>query len=240
MSIKQNINLDKIEKVISFGCSWSDYMFGTDVVYGEYLAKELNSEYLHHGIGCGSNDRIWRRFFEYGRNGFLDETTLITIQWTELERKEMFSAFGDEIVGGQHQDDYNKTGYHEVCKHLDGYLYKFKHDAYSWVYNKPMRKYMYHHTNYNLSREYSLDLWKNYNYSIKNYCELNNIPLIFISHRSYNEYHKESENEYFHFIDVDNIYRHNPRIMEDGNDDFAHTSTKGHELVAFEILNKIK
>ena len=82
MSIKQNINLDKIEKVISFGCSWSDYMFGTDVVYGEYLAKELNSEYLHHGIGCGSNDRIWRRFFEYGRNGFLDETTLITIQWT--------------------------------------------------------------------------------------------------------------------------------------------------------------
>ena len=60
---------------------------------------------------------------------------------------------------------------------------------------------MYHHTNCNLSRKYSLDLWKNYNYSIKNYCDII-IFLNFYIHRSYNEYHKESENEYFHFIDV--------------------------------------
>tara|TARA_Y100001938_G_scaffold65782_1_gene91359 strand:- start:4991 stop:5716 length:726 start_codon:yes stop_codon:yes gene_type:complete len=241
MSNKQKIKLSKIKKVISFGCSLSDYMFGTEKVYGEYVSEKLNAKYLHHGIGCGSNDRIWRRFFEYAREGTLDETTLVTIQWTELLRIEMFTALSHLNHGGKHQDQYStKTGFPEVCEHLDGWLHKYKIDSYTWTSDVNMRKQMHNHTNNNLSDEYSMSLWKNYDYSIKNYCKLKNIPLLFIKHKGYNKYINETDSEYFNFININDIYRQNPRIAKDNSEDFAHMSTKGHELVSKKILNKIK
>ena len=54
----------KIDKVFTFGCSLSDYMWKVTKPYGQYVSEELNAEYIHEGAGCGSNERIFRKFFQ--------------------------------------------------------------------------------------------------------------------------------------------------------------------------------
>jgi len=45
-----------MKKVAVTGCSFSDYTF-VDKVYGEWIAEQLNIEYLHLARGIGSNHR---------------------------------------------------------------------------------------------------------------------------------------------------------------------------------------
>ena len=80
----------KIDKVFTFGCSLSDYMWKVTKPYGQYVSEELNAEYIHEGAGCGSNERIFRKFFQYIREGSINTSTLVTLQFTELTRGELW------------------------------------------------------------------------------------------------------------------------------------------------------
>lgn len=242
---KQIIKRDSIKKVISFGCSASDYMFGTNKVYGEVLANELGVHYYHHGVGCGSNHRMWRRFFKYAVNGKLNENTLITIQWTELTREEVFTRISSNIKYFQpvENEDYyekGKNGTPDTCHHLDGLLFKYKWDEWN---NKPypINEYMKIKTDNMLSDKWSFELWKNWEFSIFDYCKNNNIPLVMMNSQNYNNYNIYKQEEcYFNVVEYQDIFNSHPRIMENGEEDYAHMSTEGHEVLGNRILNKLE
>ena len=70
-------------KVIVGGCSVSDYTGAeVDRVYGEILSERLNAEYIHHGSGCGSNYRMWRKITNLIMNGEISDKDLIIMQYT--------------------------------------------------------------------------------------------------------------------------------------------------------------
>lgn len=242
---KQIIKRDSIKKVISFGCSASDYMFGTNKVYGEVLANELGVHYYHHGVGCGSNHRMWRRFFKYAVNGKLNENTLITIQWTELTREEVFTRISSYIKYFQpvENEDYyekDKNGNPDTCHHLDGLLFKYKWDMWD---DKPypINEYMKIKTDNMLSDKWSFELWKNWEFSIFDYCKNNNIPLVMMNSKNYNNYNIYKQEEcYFNVVNYQDIFNSHPRIMENGEKDYAHMSTEGHEVLGNRILNKLE
>lgn len=79
-------------KLIVGGCSVSDR---TEVqeCYGEILARRLNVEYIHHGAGCGSNYRIWRKITTDVINNNICAGDLVIVQYTEITRQEFWSSF---------------------------------------------------------------------------------------------------------------------------------------------------
>jgi len=242
---KQKIDISKIKKVFTFGCSFSDYMFGTDIVYGEKLAELLNAEYYHHGIGCGSNHRIWRRFFNYAQKETFDETTLVTIQWTEMIRKEIF--WGMPLYSGVqkdiNEDCFDENGSHECVPHHDGVLFKYKYDSWTWHQEWPaVSDHMKSISKNCLSSQWSLELFKCYHFNIKEYCKSHNIPLVLIGHKNYQDNHNGQivDDTFFNVAHVDKLAYKHPRIMANLEEDYAHMSTEGHIEFAKTIINKIK
>lgn len=244
---KQKIDISKIKKVFSFGCSFSDYMLDTEIVYGEKLAELLDAKYYHHGIGCGSNHRIWRRFFDYAQNGTFDETTIVTVQWTELIRQEVF--WGMPIDEGKFenkktQDSYTVSGGSaDTVKHHDGILFKFKHDSWTWHERYPdVANHMKYISENCLSNKWSHELWSCYDFNIREYCKAHNIPLVFIGHKSYQDDSNGQflNDTFFNIVHVDKIAKEHPRKMSDLTEDYAHMSTEGHIKFAKKILNKLE
>lgn len=242
---KQKIDISKIKKVFSFGCSFSDYMFGTDIVYGEKLAELLNAEYYHHGIGCGSNQRIWRRFFDYAQKETFDETTLVTVQWTEMIRTELFWAtpIDKNIPLQKHQDWFDEKGSADSVPHQDGVLFKFKHDSWTWHQEWPdVADHMKNISENCLSTKWSHELWSCYDFNIREYCKRHNIPLVLIGNKNYqnNEKGQFLNDNFFNIVHVDKIAREHPRKMLNLTQDYAHMSTEGHIKFAKKILNKLE
>ena len=203
------------------------------------MATTLNAEYIHHGVGCGSNHRIWRRFFDYAQKGLLNETTLVTIQWTEVIRSELFWAHPLDNSSIQDQDSFTKEfGFHDSVSHLDGTLFKFKTDAWKWHGEYPdVANHMRDFTNNCLSDKWSSELLNCYDFNIREYCKSNNVPLVLIDLKAYQI--EEIKDNYLNVVSVDEIAKQNPRIMEDGREDYAHMSTKGHKLFSEKILKQI-
>jgi|14BtaG_2_1085337.scaffolds.fasta_scaffold02349_4 hypothetical protein len=243
---KQNIDISKINTVITFGCSFSDYMYDAETIYGEVVAKRLNAKYLHHGVGGGSNHRMWRVFFDYARKGLLNENTLVTVQWTDLIRKEILSGIPvdywldlDIKEASRNQNSYDKEyGSDDVVTHNGGTLFKFKLESHKWHTDFPeVQKYMELTEKNFVSEKWSHELYNNYNFSIKEYCKHNNIPLVFIRNINYNAYQKNDS--YFNEIESSTIHSENPITDKDGKLDLAHMNTEGHEKLGKKILDKL-
>lgn len=238
---KQKIQKNNIEDVFSFGCSVSDYMFGTEKVYGEILSEKLDLKYHHYGFGGGSNHKIWRKFFKNAQLGNFNYKTLITIQWTDLHRTEFFSKFLEKDthhLNIANSDEYynKKSGAPLASVHLDGFLVNYKWDSWNW-YPSPVRDYMKLHTNNMISDEWSYELWKIYEFTIFEYCKNNNIPLIILNGRSYNNFNIYTQGScYFNVVDYQDLLYSHPRIDEINQIDNSHMSTDGHELLSERIL----
>jgi hypothetical protein len=79
-----------MSKLIVAGCSVSDYT-NVKKVWGEYLAEQLNYEYVHEAAGCGSNYRMWRVLTTHILNGNITANDTVVVQYTTLERNEFWS-----------------------------------------------------------------------------------------------------------------------------------------------------
>jgi hypothetical protein len=78
-----------MSKLIVAGCSVSDYT-NVKKVWGEYLAEQLNYEYVHEAAGCGSNYRMWRVLTTHILNGNITANDTVVVQYTTLERNEFW------------------------------------------------------------------------------------------------------------------------------------------------------
>ena len=81
-------------KLIVAGCSVSDYT-RVDTVYGKILADSIGYDYVHHGAGCGSNYRIWKKLTQMLMSGDLTDCDIVLVQYTQIDRREFWS---DTIV----------------------------------------------------------------------------------------------------------------------------------------------
>jgi hypothetical protein len=80
-----------IKKLFVFGCSLSDRT-DVDHSYGDILKTIGNfDEYIHEGAGVGSNDRIYRKIYNYITNKTLTPKDTIIIQLTQTFREEVIS-----------------------------------------------------------------------------------------------------------------------------------------------------
>ena len=118
-----------MNKLVVAGCSVSDYT-KVDKVWGEYVAKHLELEYMHLAVGCGSNSRIWRLLTTHIRNGTITSDDTVLVQYTTLERTEFWSALTDE----RHMRD----------SYTEGSVIRFKSDLHTWysgIESKLMKMY---------------------------------------------------------------------------------------------------
>jgi hypothetical protein len=118
-----------MNKLVVAGCSVSDYT-KVDKVWGEYVAKHLELEYMHLAVGCGSNSRIWRLLTTHIRNGTITSDDTVLVQYTAFERTEFWSALTDE----RHMRD----------SYTEGSVIRFKSDShtlYSGIESKLMKMY---------------------------------------------------------------------------------------------------
>ena len=220
-----------IEKVISFGCSFSDYMRCIDKTYGEYVAEELGVEYIHEGSGAGSNQRIFRKFFEYLKNGTINENTLVTLQFTQVGRDELwFHSLDGEKV------DNETTTMNFIEPYEDGGVFKYKWDTHTWgiYFNEDLLRILKDKTDFCLNDNFEIEKSENMAYSIVEICKSKNIPFVFLdgSYSGYMEFDKSD----IKVVKYDDIRKKHPAIRPDGSKDELHTSQDGMNEIAKRIL----
>ena len=226
----------KIDKVFTFGCSLSDYMWKVTKPYGQYVSEELNAEYIHEGAGCGSNERIFRKFFQYIREGSINTSTLVTLQFTELTRGELwfYNVVESNVAGYD-------GGMDRIEKYDSGGIFKYKWDSYKWNTEKALSKIMKDKTDYCLNEKFQKENSLNMIYSIIEICKLKKIPFIIIN-SNYNTPYKDFKNDNeLNVISVRDIQRNYPTFFKHTEEfDYSHLSQEGHIKLANRILSKIK
>ena len=224
------------KRVITFGCSFSDYMWKVDTPYGKQLANHFRCEYIHEGCGSGSNARIFRKFFNYIREGLINEETLVTLQFTEIGRDEMWI----NTIEGSCIHGYD-GGMDMVEIFDDGGIYKYKWNSYEWNDNKSVVKLMKDKTDYCYSYEFYKQQSKNMIYSIIEICKYKKIPFIVLRGNYSNGYEDFSLFGDIPIVDYEDIRLKYPTKMRNSDeDDYSHISQEGMNHLFYKILNKIE
>ena len=74
-------------KLITFGCSFTDYSWPT---WADIIALDLDCEYENWAIGGGGNQQIARRILYRDQEFGWKDTDLIMVQWTSITREDRF------------------------------------------------------------------------------------------------------------------------------------------------------
>ena len=74
-------------KLITFGCSFTDYSWPT---WSDIMALDLDCEYENWAIGGGGNQQIARRVLYRDQEFGWHDTDLVMIQWTSITREDRF------------------------------------------------------------------------------------------------------------------------------------------------------
>lgn len=208
-------------KLIVAGCSVSDYT-NVKKVWGEYLAEQLNYEYIHEAAGCGSNHRMWRVLTNQILSRSITSNDTIVVQYTTLERTEFWSSIVEN------------NWLREPA--FNGDIIRFKTGSHSWhsgVESKLMKIYE-RFINIDFETEKFINnqmmfqcLAKEYN--IKN--------LYFVKVGGYGLEDLKLINQYKdNFFDYSDIFN---KIENHINGDPHHLSDYGHKLLANKIFNNV-
>jgi hypothetical protein len=218
-------------KVIVGGCSVSDYTGAeVDRVYGEILSERLNAEYIHHGSGCGSNYRMWRKITNLIMNGEISDKDLIIMQYTEVVRDEFWSA---EIQTRKENiyDGHGKIKLRET-EHF-GDIVKWK--AFLYGVSLEEKQFFRLKEKYFTSIDFDLERFSYHHYMFHNMVTSKNIKVVYIVPTGYMGGY--SKNKVEHFNKNGEIHISNNLHFDDTNsqyllNDKCHFSQLGHEYVA--------
>lgn len=211
-------------KLIVAGCSVSDYT-NVKKVWGEYLAEQLNYEYVHEAAGCGSNYRMWRVLTTHILNGNITPDDTVIVQYTTLERNEFWSpivendwlrdpAFGGDIIrfkSGSHA--WAKGSEKKLMKMYERFIgIEFEHE-----------KFINNHIAFQcLAKEYNI----------------HNLYFVHVGSYGFNRKDHPTiskyKNNFFKYSDIFN------KSENHITNDPSHLSNIGHELLSTMIYNKIK
>ena len=112
------------------GCSFSDYT-RVKKVYGLYLSKIINYDYLHLARGGSSNDRSWFVSARAILNGQLKKDDILIVQYTDPFRKLLASQPPYAPVHGCDPGDPGRIETHST-PYGDAYTTDFKMHSHQW------------------------------------------------------------------------------------------------------------
>ena len=209
-----------MKKLVVAGCSVSDYT-KVDKVWGEYVAKHLELEYMHLAVGCGSNSRMWRYLTTHIRNGTITSDDTVLVQYTTLERTEFWSALIDE----PHMRD---------C-YTNGSVLRFKFDSHTWhngIESKLMKMYEQF-----IGIEFEQEKFINNHIAFqclaKEY-NIHNLYFVKVGNYGFNgEDHPTISKYKDNFLNYNNIFDNKKYHLKG---DPGHLSTKGHTILADSVI----
>lgn len=218
-----------MRKLFVAGCSVSDYT-KVEKVYGEYLSEKLNCDYVHEGAGCGSNWRIWRKITNYILNGELTSNDLLVVQYTTIERKEVWSKENYKMNNEKIllREDY-KDG---------GNLVRFKVGSYDWQQIDYEKKFFNLYENCFLSIDYEREVFKTQNLMFQTMLKYFNIPTVFLGY--YLSLNKNTMDLLPEF--KKNSYVEIPHVLDRKyclENDWWHLNDLGHQMVADKLYEYI-
>ena len=209
-----------MNKLVVAGCSVSDYT-KVDKVWGEYVAKHLELEYMHLAVGCGSNSRMWRYLTTHIRNGTITSDDTVLVQYTTLERTEFWSALIDE----PHMRD---------C-YTNGSVLRFKFDSHTWhngIESKLMKMYE-QFIDIEFEQEKFINNHIAFQCLAKEY-NIHNLYFVKVGNYGFNgEDHPTISKYKDNFLNYNNIFDNKKYHLKG---DPGHLSTKGHTILADSVI----
>lgn len=162
-------------KLIVAGCSVSDRT-RVDTAYGEILADSIGCDYVHHGAGCGSNYRIWKKLTQMLMSGNLTDCDIVLVQYTTLERREFWS---DTIVPDYLR--YSLKDKNMVLRELnnDGHIVRYKSNLYGL--GKIEEKFLKMYEKYFVNYDYERELFETNHFLFHNTMEKYGIKIFYIT-----------------------------------------------------------
>jgi|TARA_B110000977_G_scaffold84787_1_gene113227 hypothetical protein len=209
-------------KLIVAGCSVSDYT-NVKKVWGEYLAEQLNYEYVHEAAGCGSNYRMWRVLTTHILNGNITPDDTVIVQYTTLERNEFWSP----II----EDDYLRDLQH------DGNIIRFKSGSHTWAkgFEKKLMKLYERFINDDFEKEKFANNHMMFQCLAKEY-KIKNLYFVKLGAYGLEDllFLPQYKNNFFNYS---NIFDKSENHI---TNDRYHLSDIGHKLLSTMIYNNIK
>jgi len=201
-------------KLIVAGCSVSDYT-NVKKVWGEYLADQLNYEYVHEAAGCGSNYRMWRVLTTHILNGNITANDTVVVQYTTLERNEFWSPIVE------------KNWLRDPA--FDGNIIRFKMHSHSWhngIESKLLKLYE-RFVNTDFEKEKFINAHMTFQCLAKEY-NIKNLYFIKVGGYGFEDlsFLPQYKNNFFNYSDIFNESKNH--IV---NDQY-HLSDHGHKLLA--------
>jgi hypothetical protein len=165
-------------KLCVAGCSFSDYTY-VDNVYGDFLSRLLNFDYLHEGAGCGSNWRIWRKITGHVLNKTLVPGDIIVIQYTNPERREFYSK--NVPYANPHLDPKNGV---KICEaYDDGSIIRYKYGSHEWQDYENDAKFLLEYENAHINSVYDLECFNSQHAMFQEFMKNHNMTVVFINGR---------------------------------------------------------
>jgi hypothetical protein len=216
-------------KLCVAGCSFSDYT-KVDVVYGEILAQKLDYDYIHLAVGGGSNYKTWRTVTKLIIDENLTPNDLLIIQYTGVERDEIWSSVLPEYINDTDRYQFYDTGV----------ITDFKMFSKTWQYHKTVQNF---HTLKELhftSNSFDLEKFEVFNVMFQSMLIYYKIPTIFIEgiRISPAGYDILEEHKKYFFEDSKTQIKDRKYDLTPG--DWSHLNTDGHHVYADLLYNHIK
>lgn len=96
--------------------------------YPFYLSQLLGSDYVNHGISCGSNDSTFRTAYNRFKNKTIDKNTLVIIQTTLLSRMMLYDLVTEKYYHVNRPYDFPE----HVVNYYKDYITKFYDSLQAW------------------------------------------------------------------------------------------------------------
>ena len=224
-------------KLVVAGCSVSDRT-RVDTAYGEILADSIGYDYVHHGAGCGSNYRIWKKLTQMLMSGQLTENDIVLVQYTSIDRREFWS---DTLA-----PEFQRYSMHDKNMELrelnnGGNIVRYK----SFVYGegKIENQFLKMYEKYFNNIEYNRELFATNHFLFHNTMDKYGIKIFYITfdnsdiHNLYayvgQEQHlfQTTNEQHINITDIESKY-----CLEDK----GHFSQQGHNYVAKVLEQKLK
>jgi hypothetical protein len=213
-------------KLCVAGCSFSDYKLVPNV-YGDILAKKLNSAYIHHATIAGNNYRIWREISKLVMASEITSQDILIIQYTQATRSEFWSAvpYKPQVrYGVDFVENYNN----------DGRLIRYKWRSAEWQDNSIEKEFFKMYESNFLNPHFEEEKFKVYNEMFQHFLLNYNIPTIFLK----TEYCSEQVSLLPNFKALSYSFDITPDTELSPNDR-CHLNLHGHSILADNLYNHI-
>ncbi len=161
-------------KLISAGCSFSDYLQNNRTVYGKELSQLLDRNYMHQGAGAGSNWRIWRVIGQAVMQGLITDRDIVTVQYTGIERREFWSSHRAE------KKSHSDFLVSRRDSYADGDLIRYKAMAWTWQDHERENEFLQLYEEHHVCVSYEQEWFDLQHYQFQLLLQQHRIPCVFI------------------------------------------------------------